>query len=128
MELSQTVVLHKLDIAHRPVEDRGRIVFEDNPARTPYIVFDNHRDAPVGFGVKVGGTKKTYVLQRRVGGADYLECWVQQGRAQQSVDVGIAESIASDDERRLRARHELREASRSSPTRRHVREPWSLAR
>ncbi|MBZ0223266.1 MAG: tyrosine-type recombinase/integrase [Dokdonella sp.] len=69
MELSQTVVLHKLDIAHRPVEDRGRIVFEDNPARTPYIVFDAHRDAPVGFGVKVGGTKKTYILQRRVGGA-----------------------------------------------------------
>lgn len=32
-------------------------------------MFDSHRDAPVGFGVKVGGTKKTYVLQRRVGGA-----------------------------------------------------------
>lgn len=69
MELSQTVVLHKLDIAHRPVEDGGRIVYADNVARTPYIVFDSHRDAPVGFGVKVGGTKKTYVLQRRVGGA-----------------------------------------------------------
>lgn len=69
MELSQTVVLHKLDIAHRPVEDGGRIVYADNVARTPYIIFDSHRDAPIGFGVKVGRTKKTYVLQRRVGGA-----------------------------------------------------------
>ncbi len=49
MELSQTVVLHKLDIAHKPAEDRGRIVFDDNPARTPYIVFDTHRDAPTGL-------------------------------------------------------------------------------
>lgn len=50
------------------MEDRGRIVFEDNPARTPYIVINAHRAARVGFGVKVGGTKKNYVLQRRAGG------------------------------------------------------------
>lgn len=68
IELSQTLVLHKLTIDNKPAEGPlGRIVYVPNPQRTPYIVFDAHRDAPVGFGVKVGATKKVYLVQRRAG-------------------------------------------------------------
>lgn len=28
---------------------------------------DSHRNAPVGFGVKIGATKKTYLIQHRLG-------------------------------------------------------------
>lgn len=65
--LSKTMILNKLSIDVRPrVTFDGFIEYEPNPDRQPYIVFDAHRDAPVGFGVKVSATKKTYVLQRRV--------------------------------------------------------------
>jgi len=68
ISLTQTLVLHKLTIDHKPEADaKGRIVYVDNPDRTPYFVFDAHRDAPVGFGVKVSATKKTYLVQRRTG-------------------------------------------------------------
>lgn len=68
ISLTQTLVLHKLTIDHRPELDaKGRIVYIPNLNRTPYFVFDAHRDAPVGFGVKVSATKKTYLVQRRVG-------------------------------------------------------------
>lgn len=100
MELSQAVVLHKLDIAHRPVEDQGRIVYGANVARTPYIVFDSHRDAPVGFGVKVGGTKKTYVLQRRVGGAVVK---AKVGDVADFANITIARLAAGEMARSIRA-------------------------
>lgn len=68
ISLTQTLVLHKLTIDQKPQADaKGRIVYVANPDRTPYFVFDAHRDAPVGFGVKVSATKKTYLVQRRVG-------------------------------------------------------------
>ncbi|ADP11605.1 putative integrase [Erwinia sp. Ejp617] len=28
----------------------------------PYLITDNHRDSPVGFGVKISATKKTYII------------------------------------------------------------------
>ncbi|EIQ72545.1 hypothetical protein SF123566_4850 [Shigella flexneri 1235-66] len=40
------------------LSDTGKVVFEPNPQQKPYIVFDDHRDSPVGFGVKVSLTKK----------------------------------------------------------------------
>ncbi len=46
MEISQADVFHELDIAPRRAGDRVRIVYADSAARTPYIVFDSHRDAP----------------------------------------------------------------------------------
>ena len=48
----------------------GKVVFEANSEQKPYIVFDDHRDSPVGFSVKVSLTKKTYVIQRRVALSD----------------------------------------------------------
>jgi integrase len=42
--------------------------FEANPTGVPYIVWDEARDAPPGFGVKVAGRRKTYVVRRKVRG------------------------------------------------------------
>lgn len=58
----------KLDEQGSIVTDaKGKIVFEPNTARTPYIVFDTSRDAPRGFGVKVGATGKSFLIQVRDG-------------------------------------------------------------
>lgn len=48
----------------------GKVVSEPYPQHKPYIVFDDRRDSPVGFGVKVSLTKKAYVIQRRVASSD----------------------------------------------------------
>lgn len=68
MELSQTLVLHKLAFRARlELDASGRVVYVPNASGTPYIVFDTHRDAPPGFAVKVNVTKKTYIVQCRGG-------------------------------------------------------------
>ncbi len=65
--LTQAFVLDKLSIEVKPeFAPNGKLVLVPNPGRKPYIVFDSDQNAPVGFGVKVGATKKTYILQRRV--------------------------------------------------------------
>ena len=46
---------------------KGKIVFEPNTSRAPYIVFDTSRDAPRGFGIKVGATGKSFLIQVRDG-------------------------------------------------------------
>ncbi|ABO55169.1 tyrosine-type recombinase/integrase [Burkholderia vietnamiensis] len=67
MPLTQDFVIEKLNINERPsYSPNGKIVMEPNEGRKPYIVFDSDQKAPVGFGVKVGATKKTYIVQRRV--------------------------------------------------------------
>lgn len=67
IKLNQTLVL-KLSIDQKPITSKsGVLSYVANPKQTPYIILDNHRDAPRGFGVKVAKTKKTYVIQRRVG-------------------------------------------------------------
>jgi hypothetical protein len=43
------------------------MVSQRNAKKTPYIVYDTHRSAPRGFGVKVGAHSKTYIVQRRLG-------------------------------------------------------------
>ncbi|AWD01123.1 integrase [Klebsiella pneumoniae] len=65
--LTQSFIINKLTVHVKPeLNSSGKVVFEPNPQQKPYIVFDDHRDSPVGFGVKVSLTKKTYVIQRRV--------------------------------------------------------------
>ena len=82
----------------------GQVVFEANPEHKPYIVFDDHRDSPVGFGVKVSLTKKTYVIQRRVSSGDRS---VSEGKKPSSVlkvKVGNVSDFPNIDQAREVAR------------------------
>lgn len=65
--LNQNLVL-RLSINQKPYEEvNGKHIFKENERKSPYIIFDSHRDSPVGFGVKISTTKKTYILQKRIG-------------------------------------------------------------
>ena len=67
MTLNQSIIINKLSIDVKPsLDPQGRVVYLPNPERKPYLITDNHRDSPVGFGVKISATKKTYIVQRRV--------------------------------------------------------------
>lgn len=82
----------------------GKVVFEANPEHKPYIVFDDHCDSPVGFGVKVSLTKKTYVIQRRVSSGDRS---VSEGKKPSSVlkvKVGNVSDFPNIDQAREVAR------------------------
>ncbi|MDQ0020110.1 tyrosine-type recombinase/integrase [[Curtobacterium] plantarum] len=69
MTLNQSLIINKLSIETKPEFDSdGRVVYVPNISGKPYLITDNHRDSPVGFGVKVSATKKTYIIQRRVSG------------------------------------------------------------
>ena len=86
------------------LNDAGKVVFEANPDQKPYIVFDDHRESPVGFGVKVSLTKKTYVIQRRVASSDRN---VSEGKKPSSVlkvKVGNVSDFPSIDQAREAAR------------------------
>lgn len=67
--LTATMVKEQLSFARIPViGPTGKIVkFAPNAEQKRYVVFDAHRDAPVGFGVAVNRTNMSYILQRRVG-------------------------------------------------------------
>ena len=65
--LNQTFVL-RLSINQKPEIVDGKIVYRPNDGK-PYYVFDNHQQAPIGFGVKVQKTKKVYIIQRKVNGS-----------------------------------------------------------
>lgn len=66
--LTSTMVKEQLSFARLPVIAAGKIAkFAPNATQKRYVVFDAHRDAPVGFGVAVNRTGMSYVLQRRVG-------------------------------------------------------------
>ena len=41
-------------------------IYEPNTKNKTYVVYDAHRAAPVGFGVKVSLKSKTYFIQRRI--------------------------------------------------------------
>lgn len=62
-------VVTALTIDTKPIADAtGRVVgASPNAGRKPFIVHDAHQDAPVGFGLRVSRTVKSYVLVRRVG-------------------------------------------------------------
>ncbi|EAO9662942.1 cytoplasmic protein [Salmonella enterica] len=103
--LSQPFIINKLSINVKSALSRsGKIVFEANPAQKLYIVFDDHRQAPAGFGVKASLTKKTYVIQRRVASSDRN---VSEGRKPSSVlkvKVGNVFDFPNIDETRQVAR------------------------
>jgi integrase len=64
--LNQNIVL-RLTLDKKPYgANGGKLEFIDNESGQPYIVFDDHREAPTGFGVKIAKTKKTYLIQRRL--------------------------------------------------------------
>lgn len=67
MTLNQSIIINKLSVDVKPAFDpEGRIIRVPNPERKPYLITDNHRDSPVGFGVKISTTKKTDIIQRQV--------------------------------------------------------------
>ncbi|HDV1571396.1 TPA: tyrosine-type recombinase/integrase, partial [Escherichia coli] len=103
--LSQAFIINKLSIGVKPtLNHAGKVVFEANPEHKPYIVFDDHRDSPVGFGVKVSLTKKTYVIQRRVSSGDRS---VSEGKKPSSVlkvKVGNVSDFPNIDQAREVAR------------------------
>jgi len=67
--LNQNVVLdRRFTVAQRPILKDGELAFEPNSNHQPYIVFDDNRKSPVGFGLKVGATGKSYIIQRKVDG------------------------------------------------------------
>lgn len=71
MTLNESIIINKLSIDVKPsLDPQGRVVYLPNPERKPYLITDNHRDSPVGFGVKMSATKKTYFIQRRVSSAE----------------------------------------------------------
>ncbi|CAI1686325.1 Uncharacterised protein [Serratia marcescens] len=82
----------------------GKVVFEANPEHKPYIVFDDHRDSPVGFGVKVSLTKKTYVIQRRVASSDRNASEGKKPSSVLKVKVGNVSDFPSIDQARESAR------------------------
>jgi integrase len=69
VSLTATMVKEQLSFQRIPVVNgSGKIVkFAPNKEQKRYVIFDAHRDAPVGFGVAVNRTNMSYVLQRRVG-------------------------------------------------------------
>lgn len=103
--LTQSFIINKLSVHLKPeLNSSGKVVFEPNPQQKPYIVFDDHRDSPVGFGVKVSLTKKTYVIQRRVSSGTRD---VKEGKKPSSVlkvKVGNVSDFPSIDQAREAAR------------------------
>lgn len=68
VSLTATMVKEQLSFTRIPVVVDGKIAkFAPNTDQKRYLVFDAHRDAPVGFGVAVNRTGMSYVIQRRVG-------------------------------------------------------------
>ena len=70
--LTRAIVL-RLPRDQRPigVDADGKLIFEPNLDRKDYIVWDEARTAPPGFGVRVSN-KKTYVLLRKVNGRSFM--------------------------------------------------------
>lgn len=85
--LNQNIVL-KLTLDKKPcaIKD-GKLEYTDNPSGEPYILFDDHRDAVTGFGVKVAKTKKTYIIQRRVPGGKVIKAKVGNISDFNSIDM-----------------------------------------
>jgi integrase len=69
VSLTSTMVKEQLSFPRIPVVNgSGKIVkFAPNTEQKRYVIFDAHRDAPVGFGVAVNRTNMSYIMQRRVG-------------------------------------------------------------
>jgi integrase len=65
--------LRRLEQPPTGYDEKGKLVFAAKPVASPqpYILWDVSRDAPPGFGLKVG-RKKVYILRRKVMGRSML--------------------------------------------------------
>lgn len=75
-ELNLNLVRAELQIDKRPQVDtqgnivtdsKGKVLFDANVSKSPYVVYDTSREAPRGFGIKVGATGKSFLIQVREG-------------------------------------------------------------
>ncbi|WP_067707662.1 tyrosine-type recombinase/integrase [Erwinia sp. ErVv1] len=105
MTLNQSIIINKLSIETKPeLDSDGRVVYVPNISGKPYLITDSHRDSPVGFGVKISSTKKTYIIQRRVSGGGRS---LSEGKSPSQViraTVGNVSDFASIDQAREVAR------------------------
>ncbi|ADO10598.1 Putative integrase/recombinase [Pantoea vagans C9-1] len=105
MNLNQSIIINKLSIETKPeLDSDGRVVYVPNISGKPYLITDSHRDSPVGFGVKISATKKTYIIQRRVSGGDRSP---SEGKSPSQViraTIGNVSDFASIDQAREVAR------------------------
>ncbi|MBD8223230.1 tyrosine-type recombinase/integrase [Pantoea agglomerans] len=105
MTLNQSIIINKLSIGTKPEFDSdGRVVYVPNISGKPYLITDSHRDSPVGFGVKISATKKTYIIQRRVSGGGRSP---SEGKSPSQViraTIGNVSDFASIDQAREVAR------------------------
>lgn len=98
VELSQSLIL-KLTFSLKPTTITNGRIISTVPNDQPYMITDSHRAAPIGFGVRVGKTKKVYFVQRKVGGkliktnvgnvGDFPSIDEARSRAQELVRVAI---------------------------------------
>jgi len=64
--LKQIPVL-RLTLNEKPTSHNNRkLIFDRDSSLPPCIVFDDRWESPIGFGVKIIKTKKTYIIQKRV--------------------------------------------------------------
>lgn len=79
LKLIKQLTLDQLPIGH---DEKGRLTFASNSRTSQdgspnlnfvssYILWDGHRSAPPGFGIRVAG-KKTYVIRRKVNGRSIM--------------------------------------------------------
>ena len=66
-ELNQNLVL-RLTFSAKPIEIANGKIVRTEPNDKTYTITDSHREAPIGFCLQVGKTKKTYTVQRKVAG------------------------------------------------------------
>ncbi len=88
----------------------GKLVLVENPSLKPYIVYDDHTNSPTGFGVRIGATKKTYIIQRRVRSGHKNKDDVSTDKVKDQViraKVGNVSDFASIDHARAKAQELL---------------------
>ena len=83
-------LIRQLRVEKKPIGIVGdRIVYQDNPSRSPYFLFDAASAAPTGFGIKVA-EKLTFIVQRKVGGRTFR---ASLGSVAECFDKGGLEAI-----------------------------------
>lgn len=93
-------LIEQFSLENKPIkqEEWGDLLFAKKPAKTPYIVYDAHSNAPVGFGVKIGSASKTYIIQRNIDGRVL------------KIRVGKVNDFETTTEARTKARQLIQEA------------------
>nr|WP_175413636.1 hypothetical protein [Brenneria rubrifaciens] len=83
-------------------DPEGHIIYVPNPGRKPYVITDNQRGSPIGFGVQ--RHEKTYIIQHRM---DTGQRTATGGKAPQEViraAIGNVSDFANIDQARETAR------------------------